>query len=94
MQKRNFPAAEAQGLQAPPKPDTLGAASEELFEQSTPIPIVRPEHGNRRWFKSELCLRTTNIPRDVFFCDHANRGDEVFYLSNQARTTEEQNCSG
>ncbi|MEE8428773.1 MAG: hypothetical protein V3S33_04660, partial [Gammaproteobacteria bacterium] len=74
--------------------DTLDAASEEFFEHVTPIAIVRPVYGCRRWFKSEQGLSTINIPHDVFFCDHANCGNEVFYISDQARTTGEQNCNG
>lgn len=94
MQKRNFPVAEARRLQAPGNPDALDAAAEQLFEHVTPIAIVGPAHSNRRCFKSEQGLSTTNIPHDVSFCDHANRGDEVFYISDQARTTGEQNCNG
>ncbi len=94
MRKRDFPAAEVRRLQAPRKLDALDAASEEFFEHVTPIAIVRPVYGCRRWFKSEQGLSTINVPRDVFFCGHANRGDGVVYISDQARITWEQNCDG
>ncbi len=87
MQKRDFPAAKAQCLQTPRKLDNMEAASEEFFRHVIPIAIaiaiVSPVHGNRRWFKFEQGISAINIPRDVFFRGHANRGDGVFYISDQ-----------
>ena len=94
MRKRDFPAVEPRRLQAPRKLDALDAASEEFFEHVIPIVIVSPARGCRRGLKSEQGLSPINVPRDIFICSHANHGDGVFYISDQARITWEQNCDG
>ncbi|MGF7206558.1 GAF domain-containing protein [Skermanella aerolata] len=63
--------------------DRLTAVAAGLFQ--TPVSLVSLIDETRQWFKSCRGLAVTETPRDMAFCDHAIRADDVLVVPDATR---------
>lgn len=89
-------AAEAERLAALQSYAILDTLPEERFDRLTrlvsrelnvPISAVSLVDSHRQWFKSAVGLDATETPRDIAFCDHAIRSDDVLVVEDATLDT-------
>ncbi len=85
----DVPANEGDRLRALKQMEVLDTGAEERFDRLTrlaqdmfkaPIALVSLVDSDRQWFKSRQGLEVTETPREVAFCSHAIRDDEVLVV--------------
>ena len=73
-------------LDSEPEPlfDTLARLASEVC--GTPIALVSLIDADRQWFKANVGLPgVSQTPRDIAFCDHAIRQDDLFEVKDAVR---------
>ncbi len=60
--------------------DALTQQAAEICE--TPIAVLTLVDATRQWFKSVHGLSVRETPRDIAFCDHAIRGEDLFVVED------------
>ena len=82
---------ESARLQKLRKYEILDSAPEEEFDRfvrlagsifETPIALISFVDETRQWFKARIGLEASETPREIAFCDHAIRQDDVFVVPN------------
>ena len=89
MRFPDHPDGEAARLDALQALRVLDTPAEERFDRLTrlarrlfnvPIALVSLVDAQRQWFKSRAGLSISETPRDVSFCDHTIRGDDLLIV--------------
>ena len=89
--KASLPNNEKERLEALYQYNILGTAPEEVFDDftelaaqicETPIALITFIDNHRQWFKSKVGLTITQTAREVSFCTHTIRGNEVFLVKD------------
>ncbi|MBT6286176.1 MAG: hypothetical protein HOI96_13495, partial [Rhodospirillaceae bacterium] len=84
-----FPVDEAARIAALNRYAILDTPPEQKFDRITsmvsdiceaPIALISLIDSERQWFKSHLGMDATETPRDIAFCDHTIRKDDLFIV--------------
>jgi hypothetical protein len=84
-----FPVDEAARIAALNRYAILDTPPEQKFDRITrmvsdiceaPIALISLIDSERQWFKSHLGMDATETPRDIAFCDHTIREDNLFIV--------------
>ena len=84
-----FPVDEAARIAALNRYAILDTPPEQKFDRITgmvsdiceaPIALISLIDSERQWFKSHLGMDATETPRDIAFCDHTIREDDLFIV--------------
>lgn len=91
MKKPNIPINERERLKELRRLKILDSEQEKDFDElvelasiicGVPISLVTLIDADRQWFKSKKGLDVESTHRDVSFCGHAIKGDDIFIIEN------------
>lgn len=74
--------------------EVLDTPPEQIFDEfarlaaslaGTPTALISLIDGTRQWFKAKVGMGVDQTPRNIAFCDHAIRGNDVFVVPDASK---------